>query len=376
MNRNNRATLIKLGAYFAAAIVAGGLILGTLFGPPVGDTTGYVAYFEDSTGLRSGDQVRASGIPVGEVTSVELVTAERVRVRFSANGDQRITSGTWATIRYADLLGTRYLALSQPDRSGEVIPPGGQIVEGQTRPALSLTALFNGFRPLFAALDANQVNQLSEEIINVLQGQGGTISSLLRHTASLTSELADRDEVFGEILASLSNIMRLTAKHDSDIASMLGSLNHITASLNANGDDIVGALAAADGFADRVARLLAGLDRNHLTENVANLTSVVGTLAAASGDLDSTLKEFPNAFTVLNRITQNGNFVNAYACAVNIEIGGETPTVRLSDVLSVTGLPPSLIALLTPLDPSVPVPLEFAVGAVGDTSKHSTVCSR
>ena len=57
----------------------------------------------------------------------------------------------------------------------------------RTQPALDLTVLFNGFKPLFAALSPQDVNQLSGEIIQVLQGEGGTINSLLAHTASLTS---------------------------------------------------------------------------------------------------------------------------------------------------------------------------------------------
>ena len=49
----------------------------------------------------------------------------------------------------------------------------------RTRGPLNLTVLFNGFKPLFVALDAEQVNRLSYEIIQVLQGQGGTVRSLL-----------------------------------------------------------------------------------------------------------------------------------------------------------------------------------------------------
>ena len=41
--------------------------------------------------------------------------------------------------------------------------------------------LFNGFQPLFEALSPDDVNQLSGEIIQVLQGEGGTVDSLL-HT--------------------------------------------------------------------------------------------------------------------------------------------------------------------------------------------------
>ena len=40
--------------------------------------------------------------------------------------------------------------------------------------------LFNGFRPLFQALSPADVNRVSFEIIQVFQGEGGTMESLLR----------------------------------------------------------------------------------------------------------------------------------------------------------------------------------------------------
>ena len=43
-----------------------------------------------------------------------------------------------------------------------------------TSPGFDLTALLNGFRPLFAVLEPEDVNQLSALVIKVLQGEGGT----------------------------------------------------------------------------------------------------------------------------------------------------------------------------------------------------------
>ena len=57
--------------------------------------------------------------------------------------------------------------------------------------------LFNGFKPLFQALSPDDINQLSYEIVQVFQGEGGTLEGLLANTASVTNTLADRDEVIG-----------------------------------------------------------------------------------------------------------------------------------------------------------------------------------
>ena len=39
--------------------------------------------------------------------------------------------------------------------------------------------LFNGFKPLFQALSPADINKLSYEIIQVFQGEGGTLEGLL-----------------------------------------------------------------------------------------------------------------------------------------------------------------------------------------------------
>ena len=104
-----------------------------------------------------------------------------------------LTQGTKATIKYRNLVGERYIALTQDVGGATPLRDGATIGLDHTQSALDLTVLFNGFKPLFAALSPKDVNELSGEIISVLQGEGGNINSLLATTASLTSTLADRD---------------------------------------------------------------------------------------------------------------------------------------------------------------------------------------
>ena len=76
-------------------------------------------------------------------------------------------------------MGQRYVALTEGSGQGGALPANGVIPKEQTQPALDLTALFNGFRPLLRAIKPQEVNQLTYEIIQVLQGEGGTINGLL-----------------------------------------------------------------------------------------------------------------------------------------------------------------------------------------------------
>ncbi len=85
--------------------------------------------------------------------------------------------------------------------AGETIP-----LE-RTRPAVNLTTLFDGFRPLFQTLSADDVNKLSYQIIQVFQGEAGTISDLVRNTASLTNTIADKDGVIGAVIDNLNAVL-------------------------------------------------------------------------------------------------------------------------------------------------------------------------
>ncbi len=92
-------------------------------------------------------------------------------------------------MRYANLLGPA-LSRADPGRdpAASSCAHGATIPDSRTAPALSLTDLFNGFRPLFTALRPSQVNELSQDIIDVLQGQSGRIDDLVARTADLTEQ--------------------------------------------------------------------------------------------------------------------------------------------------------------------------------------------
>ena len=77
-------------------------------------------------------------------------------------------------MKYRNLVGERYLALTQGVGDSAALEDGATIGLERTQSALDLTVLFNGFQPLFAALSPKDVNEFSAEIIAVLQGRVAT----------------------------------------------------------------------------------------------------------------------------------------------------------------------------------------------------------
>lgn len=372
-----KRTPVKLGAFVAVAVLLGVMELNTLTGPHVGHTRTYHAIFSGGdgvSGLRVGDEVRVSGVAVGRVKGERLQDASHVDVSFTANGNQVLTTGTWAVVRYANLLGQRYLALTRSGDPGPALAPGGTLTH--TAPALSLTALFNGFRPLFATLTPQQVNDLSGEIVAVLQGQGARLDDLIRRTADLTANLAARDDTFNQVIDSLTSLLTTVSRHDDQLASVLTSLREFTGQLHAQGPGILQSLDDVDALTGSVAGLLGKLEDHSLPADIRDLNAVSGVVARHSRTLNTLVDSFVSAFGDFARITQNGNWGNIYACAVYAQTYG-TPNVTtadalkaLADALPALGAGPQVLAAL-----AVPVPIQVPTGRAGHGTAQTGVCS-
>ena len=235
---STRSSLVKFIVFVVATLLATGTLAATIANTQFGDKATYRAVFEDVTGLAPGQEVRIAGVRVGEVKSI-AVASDRVHatVDFNVLKTSVLTQGTKATIKYRNLVGERYIALTQDVGGATPLKDGATLGLDHTQSALDLTVLFNGFKPLFAALSPKDVNELSTNIISVLQGEGGNINSLLSKTASLTSTLADRDEVIGRTIANLNTVLGTVDAHDAALKELIDQLQRFISGLAADRDD-------------------------------------------------------------------------------------------------------------------------------------------
>jgi phospholipid/cholesterol/gamma-HCH transport system substrate-binding protein len=321
--------------------------------------------------------VKVAGVAVGKVTGIELVDAEHARVTFRANRNQKITTHTFAVVRYANLLGQRYLALTQDQSGGAVLAPGATIPQSRTAPALSLTDLFNGFRPLFSALTPQEVNQLSQDIIDVLQGQTSRIEDLIARTADLTQNLADRDQTFAQVVDSLSQLLGTVAQHDQQLAGVVTSLHQLTSVLHEDGAAILGSVSGVDRLIGSMATLFEKLENHSLPADVADAASLTKLLASNTTTVEQLVSGFASAFQTFARVSQNGNWINVYACNVFVKTYG-TVNITVGQVIgsleTFLHLPPILANLLQ-TKPQLKIPLALPNGRVGGADQHTGVCS-
>ena len=223
--------LVKLLVFVVVTSLATTVLVVTIGNIGFGSSREYRAEFTDATGVNKGDDIRVAGVRVGTVSEVEIVDRTRALVTFSVDEETSVNGGTNAAIRYRNLVGQRYISLTQEVGDTRRLPAGSTIPVSRTHPALDLTVLFNGFKPLFQALSPEDVNQLSYELVQVFQGEGGTLEGLLAHTASVTSTLADRDEVIGDLIDNLSLVLDHVADRDQQLTRLIDSFRTLVGGL-------------------------------------------------------------------------------------------------------------------------------------------------
>ncbi|WP_372668514.1 MCE family protein [Amycolatopsis kentuckyensis] len=315
-------SLIKLAVFAVVTVLLTGVLAATIANTNFGETSGYLAKFTDASGLKEGDDVRIAGVKVGQVDAIGVVEGERnlAEVRFDVEQAYRLPETVTATIKYRNLVGQRYLALGTDVPGDRALPDGGTIPPERTKPALNLTVLFNGFKPLFKALSPKDVNQLSAEIISVFQGEGGTITSLLQHTASLTTAIASKDQVIGQVIANLNTVLGTVNARGPQLGDLIEQTQKLVSGLAEQRKPIGDAVSALGDLAVSTTGLLADA-RPALKDDVAQLGVLSQNLGDSGELINHLLEVLPGNLQKFTRTLSYGSWFNYYLCGITGTIG-------------------------------------------------------
>ncbi|MFE3292209.1 MCE family protein [Rhodococcus sp. NPDC059234] len=324
---------VKFGIFvLVMLLVNAGLIL--VFGQfRGGGASTYSAEFVNVSGLKAGDKVRIAGVPVGAVSSVAFGDNHRAQVEFTVDSGDTVTVATRAAVRYQDLVGNRYLELLDGPRDAETPALSGTIPVERTAPALDLDALLGGFRPLFQALDPEQVNALSMSLLEVFQGQSGTVASVLANTGSITNTLADRDELIGRVIANLDGVLGELRGRGGQFSGTLEHLQELVSGLAGDRELIGNAVTSVNTATGTFADLLSDL-RPNLAGTVSKVDTSLDPLIEQQGELDRIFASMPSNYRQLIRVGAYGSFFNFYLCGIALKVDGadgKPMTVDLAD---------------------------------------------
>ena len=313
LDKKTGADLVKLLVFIVITTLATGVLVATIGNLSLGAKKTYKAEFVDATGVVKGDDIRIAGVKVGSVQGVEIKDRTRALVTFEVDEATAVTESTNATIKYRNLVGQRYISLTQGIGTDDPLGEGDTIKVSKTSPALDLTVLFNGFKPLFQALSPADINQLSYEIVQVFQGEGGTLESLLANTASVTSTLAERDEVISSLIDNLNVVLDNLGDRDQQLSQLILTFKTFIGGLKDDSDAILDSLDQISALSVETADLVKGI-RSPFVEDIKQLRRLTKNINRNKAELDRALQVLPIKLTKVGRTAIYGSFFNFYLC--------------------------------------------------------------
>ncbi|MFE3445252.1 MlaD family protein [Nocardia sp. NPDC059180] len=259
---------------FAAVMVAILLVVITAIKRPVGgDTEAHSALFTDATGLKVGDDVRMYGVQVGKVEGIEL-SGYQAEVHLTVKTSTPIYDNSVLAIRYQNLTGQRYIDLQQQPNPGARLSADAAIGTEMTLPSFDVTSLFNGLKPVLATMSPEAINQFTESMLAVIEGDGAGLGPALDAIGKLSEHVGNRQEVIATLVGNMSDLADRVGGRVHHLVPLLARLSDIFEALRAN----VGGLAE---FAMTAPSVLAPIDR---------LLDALGLSTDAGTDVDAMIR--------------------------------------------------------------------------------------
>jgi phospholipid/cholesterol/gamma-HCH transport system substrate-binding protein len=315
----SRTTILKFGTFAAVMIVLTAFLLMVFGQYRGGSTSEYSAVFADASGLKPGDTVRAGGLEVGTVRDVSMRDDHRVVVSFDSDRSVPLSTGTKVAARYLNVVGDRYLELVDGPGSTRLLPPGSEIGLDKTTPALDLDLLLGGLKPVIQGLNPQDVNALTAALLQVFQGQGGTLESVLAKTASFSNGLADNNDVIERLIDNLNVVVGILNQDGGKFADAIDRFEKLMTGLSADRDTIGTAIDSLSNGTASIADLLAAV-RPPLAGTVDQLNRLAPLLDEDKARLDTALQKAPENFRKLTRLGAYGSFINEYSCGLQVRV--------------------------------------------------------
>lgn len=311
-----RGAMVGLSLFMAVAVTLTWLVYVTLRRDVAGDTVGYSAVIADVFGLREGDDVRMAGVRVGRVETIEL-QGDVAKVSFVVQSDQHLFGNTVASVTYQNIVGQRYLGLSL-GKTGEpdLLPAGAEIPLERTDPSFDVGALLNGYEPLFSVLNPTDADNLTKGVIESLKGDRASVVTLVDETARLTDSFAGQDQQLGAVITDLDAVVDNLAQHNDSLDRVITQTQGAVATFDARRPQLVESMGSITAVVRQLSTITDEVYPS-LNEMVVrepgfaqHLVSIEPQLAFAGANLPLLLKGFA-------RITNEGAYVNTYACDLN-----------------------------------------------------------
>lgn len=312
---STRVLRIGIASALAVILVVAITVVATPWWDRVRDNT-FTAYFANTNGLYTGDEVRILGVAVGTVESIEP-QLDSAKVTFTVDKQYSVPAEVQAAILSPSLVSARALQLVPAYEGGPKLADGATIPRERTAVPVEWDDLRQQLEKLTDSLQPatpggpSAVGDFVNSAADNLRGQGDTARDTVIKLSQAVSALGDHST---DIFSTVRNLQLLV--------SALSSSSDLLASFNTNLADISTVLSNTP---DEVAAATAGLDtavndlRGFVAENRDGLGVTFDRLNAITTALNDSRADVKQVLHIAPTVFQN--FMNIYQPAQSAVTG-------------------------------------------------------
>ena len=304
------AAVVLVGLIVAGAAV---IVRNTFFGAKT-----ITAYFTTATAIYPHDEVRVSGVKVGNIKSIEP-HGTQAKMTLEVDRGVPIPADAKAIVVAQNLVSARYVQLSPAYReSGPVMRDGAVIpIERTAVPVewdevkTQLMRLATDLGPK-SGVSGTSVGRFIDSAANALDGNGDKLRQTLGQLSGVARILANGSGNIVDIIKNLQTFVGALRDSNVQIVQFNDRLATLTSVVNDSKSDLDAALTDLSTAVGEVQRFIAG-SRDQTSEQIARLANVTQNLVDHHMALENILHAAPNGLV---------NFFNDYNADTGTIVGG------------------------------------------------------
>ncbi|MCV7278437.1 MCE family protein [Mycolicibacterium flavescens] len=282
----------------------------------------YTARFLQAAALQPGNPITVAGIPVGEVSSMEL-KGDHVEAGLKVRDDVVLGEDSRASIKITTILGSRYLALF-PDGPGSL--PDNTFDLTHTEVPYDLQEALSDVTTTYEQVDSDQFAETLSILGRQLETLPPVIPQALENTHTLSTIIAQRRDQLGELLETTELVSSTLRRQQSTIGNLVNQGNSLLGEFVARRATFHAMMDALTNLVQKLSDIVID-DRPELEELLANLRELSTLLGRNDGMVRSILQTGPIALRGIANITGTGNaidfnassglLVDSWMCAIS-----------------------------------------------------------
>ncbi|WP_370484860.1 MCE family protein [Mycobacterium sp. pUA109] len=332
-HRGGRRRTVRLVTAASLAVILAVAV--TVIATPWWDrvaTTTYVAYFANTNGLYTGDEVRILGVAVGTVDKIEPQPTA-AKVTFSVQRQYPVPADVRAAILSPSLVSARAIQLVPAYSGGPKLAAGAAIPQHRT----AVPVEWDDFR--------QQLDKLTDSLQPTTPGGASAVGEFINTAAA---NLRGEGDTARDTVIKLSQAISALGDHSTDIFSTVRNLQLLVSALSSSSDllaafntNLAEVSTVLSNTPNEVAEATRGLDdavndlRSLVSENRDGLGATFDHLTAITAALNDSRADVKQILHIAPTVFQN--FTNIYQPAQSAITGILAPVNFASTVQFICG---------------------------------------